>query len=253
MADLTFMETRDRILYMLYDLGRTTGEIVLGSDEPYEAIVFEVPGANEFWCERAFDSLVEAKHVAREYEHFGFGGRSTISIALSGIEQVEARLNAPDSDMAELRASYGIEQEVATREVRDLRGDTREQRFLRLSLRQRGNVGTLKSNEAVPAADRIVTLDHNQPDVAGAVDTLDRLVEEVRSTNEFSGSAEEKERAVAELSALRRLLRASKVRVMSVLALASPVLGWVQANILNETTKELAKKFGDWLSKTFMN
>ncbi len=233
---------------MLYWLGRTTGKVALGDEQEQETLLFEVPGANDLWCERAYDALVEAKHVTNEHEQFGFGP-SVVSISQSGIELIEAQLNAPDSDIANINESCVVRQEIVTREIRNLRGEVRDQTALKLVLSPRTAEKPESGGSHIPAADRIVGIDHNQPSVEQALKDLDQLIEDVRSTNDFSGVPEDKERAVAELSAVRSLLKATKVRIAAVLAVAAPVLAWVTTNILNETTKELAKRFGAWLSK----
>jgi hypothetical protein len=77
---------------------------------------------------------------------------------------------------------------------------------------------------AVPASDRIVTLDHNSPDYQHMMSALETLEEVLRGANDYP-DAEEKERVVAEVSAGRRLLQSAKVRIGAVVGLLStPVL-----------------------------
>jgi hypothetical protein len=242
MAELTFLQTRDRVLYMLYRLGQTTGKVVLGATGAYDALIFEVSGANELWCERAFDALIEAKHVARN--SMPFADRSEISITRGGIELVEAQLGDPFTDMAKLHESFRVVQEEDTRTVSDLMGNSKEQTVLRLLLAPRSTEA-----ESIPAADRSVTVDHNNAEFRDGRAELDKLIDEVRSSNEFSGSPEDKAQAVAELSAVRRLLDATKVRARQLLELAKPALVWIADNFTKETVKELAKTVSAWLIK----
>jgi hypothetical protein len=77
---------------------------------------------------------------------------------------------------------------------------------------------------AVPASDRIVTLNHNSPEYNNVMRALDTLEEVLRGSNDYP-NAEEKERVVAEVSAAKRLFQSVKVRVGAVAAvLATPVL-----------------------------
>jgi hypothetical protein len=77
---------------------------------------------------------------------------------------------------------------------------------------------------AVPASDRIVTLDHNSPNYKNMMSALETLEEVLRGANDYP-DAEEKERVVAEVSAVRRLLQSVKVRVAAIAAvLSTPVL-----------------------------
>jgi hypothetical protein len=246
MAELSFLQTRDRVLYMLYRLGRTTGKVILGTTEAYDALIFEVPGANELWCERAFDALVEAKHVARV--SMNFVDRSEVSISRQGIELVEAQLEDPSTDIAKLHESYKVVQEEVTRTVSDLLGNTREQTVLKLSL-----APSVVIPESIPAADRTVTVDHNSVEFRSGREKLDKLIDEVRSSNEFAGPPEDKAQAVAELSAARRLLDATKVRAHQLLELAKPALQWIADNFSKEAVKELAKGVSAWLIKLLVS
>jgi hypothetical protein len=77
---------------------------------------------------------------------------------------------------------------------------------------------------AVPASDRIVTLNHNSPEYNNVMIALDTLEEVLRGSNDYP-DAEEKERVVAEVSAAKRLFQSVKVRVGAVVAvLSTPVL-----------------------------
>jgi hypothetical protein len=79
----------------------------------------------------------------------------------------------------------------------------------------------------IPASDRTVSLDHNSPEQKQALEKLDELVAAVKETNDFPGNPEEREQVIAELSAGRRLLEATKVRVSAVQAALQPALKWM--------------------------
>jgi hypothetical protein len=79
----------------------------------------------------------------------------------------------------------------------------------------------------VPASDRIVSLGHNSPEQAQALEKIDELVEAVKKANDLPGTPEEKERLVAELSAGRKLLEASRLRLGALRATVQPALRWI--------------------------
>jgi hypothetical protein len=85
---------------------------------------------------------------------------------------------------------------------------------------------------AVPAADRTVTLNHNAPDYAEAMRALENVEQVVQQANDYD-DPDDKEQRVAELSAGRRLLKATRVRAEAVLA------------VLYRALSYLAKKFVD--------
>jgi hypothetical protein len=59
---------------------------------------------------------------------------------------------------------------------------------------------------AVPAADRVVSLNHNSPKYKAAADALEALEDTLTGTNGYP-DAEDKEQKIPEVSAARRLLR----------------------------------------------
>jgi hypothetical protein len=70
----------------------------------------------------------------------------------------------------------------------------------------------------VPAADRVVKLDHNSASYREAISALEKLEDVLRGTNDYP-DPEEKEQVVAEVSATRRILQAVRVRVKTVVSL----------------------------------
>ena len=79
----------------------------------------------------------------------------------------------------------------------------------------------------IPAADRTVSLGHNSPEQMQALEKIDRLVEAVAQANDLPGSPEDKEQVLAELSAGRKLLEASKIRVAAVRETLQSALKWI--------------------------
>jgi hypothetical protein len=88
--------------------------------------------------------------------------------------------------------------------------------------------------KAVPASDRVVTLNHNAPEYKQATEVLPQIIELVRGDNEYGDAdPEDKEQRLAELEAGGRLLKAPRARLEPIKALLLPAL------------KYLAKKFAD--------
>jgi hypothetical protein len=83
----------------------------------------------------------------------------------------------------------------------------------------------------VPASDRVVRLDHNAAAYAAVTEALGKVEEAVKATNDYP-DAEDKEQRIAEISAGRRLLESTRVRVVAITAVLGPALRW------------LAEKFG---------
>jgi hypothetical protein len=80
-----------------------------------------------------------------------------------------------------------------------------------------------KPEATAPASDRVVRLDHNKPEYKEAVESLDKLIKSINETNDYP-DIEEKEQRLAEVSAARRLLEATRVRVEALVSLLKPVV-----------------------------
>jgi DNA-directed RNA polymerase subunit K/omega len=78
-------------------------------------------------------------------------------------------------------------------------------------------------DKAVPAADRAVTVNHNSREYADADEAMEKLEKAIHEANDFDDPLE-KEQREAEISAARRLIRASLVRVAMVVELIKPVV-----------------------------
>lgn len=83
-------------------------------------------------------------------------------------------------------------------------------------------VGEAKAEEPVPAADRVVPLDHNSKRYSDTIGAADEVEKAIREANDFP-DPEEKEQRIAEVSAVRRLLQAARVRVEAVVVLLKPL------------------------------
>ncbi|MDD9842039.1 MAG: hypothetical protein OXU76_05205, partial [Alphaproteobacteria bacterium] len=79
-----------------------------------------------------------------------------------------------------------------------------------------------------PAADRIVTLDHNSERYKEVMDKLDELIKEVKK--DLSNDFEEKERVLGELQAGKTLLKSLKVDRNKIMAVLIPCINWLKEN-----------------------
>lgn len=82
--------------------------------------------------------------------------------------------------------------------------------------------------EAVPASDRIVRLDHNQPDYLATIAAIERAESAAVVSNEIL--PEDRERIKFELDAGILLLKASSARVEAIEAVLIRALRWLSAN-----------------------
>jgi hypothetical protein len=103
------------------------------------------------------------------------------------------------------------------------------------------------SGVRVPASDRVVTLGHNSPAQTEALKKIDSLVEAVKKANDFPGSEDDREEAIAELSAARKLFEAAKVRVVAVTAVLQPRLRWLIDKAGGALVGIMAKGLWDYL------
>jgi hypothetical protein len=91
---------------------------------------------------------------------------------------------------------------------------------------------------AVPASDRIVSVDHNLPAYAETVGALSEVSDAVRGENNFD-DPEDKERCVAELSVIPTLIGVNKVR-LAVLAAVGGVLIYIVHKFADAMLSKLA-------------
>jgi hypothetical protein len=112
-----------------------------------------------------------------------------------------------------------------------------------------------QSNVQIPASDRIVSLDHNNPETEETVSTLRAVVEEVRKSNEFSelfADPDEKVIVLSEMEAGIELLGGDKVYVGTIKSLLVSKLEWIMAKLpdwsasalVSEGLKALIKLIG---------
>ena len=103
----------------------------------------------------------------------------------------------------------------------------------------------------IPAADRLVSIDHNQPKAGEITSALEALEKSVVGNNDaFAIDPEARAAAIAEVSALRRLWESAYVRIDAFKARSQSVLTWVSekaaATTLAEACKHLIKLILGW-------
>jgi hypothetical protein len=91
---------------------------------------------------------------------------------------------------------------------------------------------------AAPASDRAVPITHNS-DYAEAIEQLDRLEELILTTNDFP-DVEDRDQRAAEISAMRRLLNATRVRVDALISLCYWGLKYVAKKFADVTIGKIA-------------
>lgn len=82
-------------------------------------------------------------------------------------------------------------------------------------------------SKQIPASDRLVSLGHNSPEQQQALEKVDQVIAAVREANNLPGDEDDKERLIAELSAARRILEASKVRLHALKSTLAAPLKWL--------------------------
>ena len=85
---------------------------------------------------------------------------------------------------------------------------------------------------AIPASDRIVRLDHNDSRYKNVLEALENLEHAIKASNLYD-DPEEKEMHLAEISAGRRLLESTKVRVAAVATIVGGPLMYIAKHFID--------------------
>jgi len=102
----------------------------------------------------------------------------------------------------------------------------------------------------VPASDRVVAVDHNSKDQHELEAGLECIETGMQESNSLRADADF-DRSLAELSAARRLLQASTVRIAALQALLAPVLKWLGKQALGGAVAVAISAVIAILAKTF--
>jgi hypothetical protein len=95
------------------------------------------------------------------------------------------------------------------------------------------------SSGVVPASDRVVRLDHNSSayqDAMQALETLERVLQEANDYDD----PEDKDQRVSEVSATRRLLGSTRVRLAGIVAVVGPTLHYLGKKFIDSAIGKAA-------------
>lgn len=98
----------------------------------------------------------------------------------------------------------------------------------------------------IPASDRTVSLGHNSPEQVEAVAKIDELIAAIEKANDFPGDDLDKQQIVAELSAGRRLLQATKLRIGALKETIAPALKFMMEKAAGSIVGKLANSAWDF-------
>jgi hypothetical protein len=83
----------------------------------------------------------------------------------------------------------------------------------------------------IPAADRVVSLNHNSDAYREAMEALEKLEKVLREANDYP-NAEDKDQKIAEVSATKRLLQSVRVRVVAVVSVIGSGLAYLATHFM---------------------
>lgn len=95
----------------------------------------------------------------------------------------------------------------------------------------------------VPASDRVVSLGHNSGE---ALEKVDQIIAAVQAANDLPGDEEDREQLIAELSAARRILEASKIRLQTLKSTLGPPLKWLAEKAAGSVVGKIASSAWDF-------
>jgi hypothetical protein len=94
----------------------------------------------------------------------------------------------------------------------------------------------------VPAADRSVSLNHNSKEYTETIEAAEEVEKTIREANDFP-DLQEKEQRIAEVSAVRRLLQALRVRVEPIIVLLKPLVEQAKTKLKDTVVGLAVSKF----------
>jgi len=113
-----------------------------------------------------------------------------------------------------------VRQQVFDPMARDLR-----RRFLKMA--------EADATGDIPASDRVVTIDHNGPEIVEANEALDNVAEAIRSANDYEDDADRGQR-LAEISASKMLLSSLRVRAEAIIAVIYRALRYLTEKFVDK-------------------
>ena len=111
------------------------------------------------------------------------------------------------------------------------------------------NARLVAKGAAVPAADRYVSINHNDPNYSVVMEKLDELTEAVRGSNELRKDDQEHEQRIAELESFSRLMKGPRVNILSVKAIVFGTLAYFATQFADSVMGQTAKLLGPSIMK----
>jgi hypothetical protein len=177
-------------------------------------------------------------------------------ITADGINRIERELKRPNGflskQMKVMEPFADLEFEPVLRiELGEGQDQEFQMQVLRFGVRYADRLQNSAAS-AAPASDRIVTLDHNSRDYKETIDKIDKVVHEIESTNDIGDiPPDEFEARKTELSAGRRLLDATKVRLAAIRDGLYSILTWFASKFADKSAGELASAATKALARLF--
>ncbi len=106
----------------------------------------------------------------------------------------------------------------------------------------------LADKPTIPASDRLVSLDHNSPEFASTMEAIDNLERALTEANDYP-DAEDKEQRIAEISAVGRLFKSGRVRVLAVATILRPLVTHLVTKFLDTGIGKAANALWDSATK----
>lgn len=105
----------------------------------------------------------------------------------------------------------------------------------------------------VPAADRVVTIDHNSDEVIGIDEKLSELEQSLEKSNEVGAVlGDNRVAAITEVGILRKFLKSTELRVSIFLEVSKKSLSWITEKagsaVVGDLAKSALKQIMNWLS-----
>lgn len=109
------------------------------------------------------------------------------------------------------------------------------------------------AESSVPAADRFVPIDHNAPDIEQSVEKLGKLEERIKTSNEFTVTAEERTALSKEVNVLKEALQQPTVRLAQIWSAvkSNGVLVYLSTRGSDAALNALAAEIVDHILKAF--
>lgn len=201
-----FHELQELVLFKIWDISYQP--YVKSPFIAWEVGKFKPSETSDVVVRKAIDALIERglldqiDSATKEFE-----------ISAKGIEYVEAQLQFDDSIIGRFAATGDA--------------DTFPE--------------SLKESKFIPAADRIVTINHNTPEYRSVIEKLEDLKAAIESNNEYrSKNLDDHERRLVDIETTLKILENTRVRIGAIKAAAYGTLFYLAEKFSDEPIGALA-------------